>query len=105
VTALLREVLKELDKVELPEGFTIDKEDVMHQEMFKDGYLMIDYRRIGVACITDIGNHNRAISPGLKGPLSIEKYDNKEWSAVCDADTPEQVVMAFITFATFGEFT
>ena len=103
MTALLKEVLKELHKVGLPEGFTIN-DGVIHQSIFGDGYLLVEYNRITVACITDMHNHNHAVSPGLKGPLSIEKYNNTEWTAVCDADTPEQVVSAFINFATFGEF-
>jgi len=100
MTTLLEEALKEFDKVELPEGFTIDKDDgrVLH-----DGYIFIRQRTTIKACIVDVEKQARAATPGGKGPLTIEKWDG-EWVILCDADTPEQAVSAFINFATFGAF-
>lgn len=69
-----------------------------------DGYIFLRRDRIIVGCIIDVAIHKRAATT-RKGPLTLEKYYPKDgWKVLCDADTPEQVVAAFITYNLFGEF-
>jgi hypothetical protein len=69
----------------------------------RDGYIFLRKDRIIVGCIIDVAIHRRAATTG-KGPLTLEKYTKEGWKVLCDADTPEQVVAAFITYNLFGEF-
>ena len=100
MTALLKEVIEVLKKVELPPGWFFDPTD---NWALTDGYIFLKRGLNSTACIVDYHSQARAITKGSKGPLTLEKYTD-HWEALCDADTPEQVVEAFLTFATFGEF-
>jgi hypothetical protein len=69
-----------------------------------DGYIFLRRDRIIIGCIIDVAIHKRDATAG-KGPLTLEKYYSKYgWKVLCDADTPEQVVAAFVTYSLFGEF-
>ena len=100
MTALLKEVLKVLKGVELPPEWTVDQYD---NRAINDGYLFLKKGKDSMACIVDYHRQARAVTRGANGPLTLEKWDG-DWAVLCDADTPKQVVMAFITFATFGAF-
>ena len=103
VTALLTETLDTLNKEVLPTGWTIG--DGLDREM-NYGYIFLRKNKVITGCIIDITVHKRASSIG-KGPLTLEKYEphpGKGWTVLCDADTPEQVVAAFITYVLTGEF-
>jgi len=102
-TALLTKTLKVIKKEGLPTGWTVG--DGWAREI-EDGYIFLRKNKIITGCIIDIAVHNRASSIG-KGPLTLEKYEpkpGKGWSVLCDADTPEQVVAAFITYELTGEY-
>jgi hypothetical protein len=103
-TVLLTDTLEAIKKEGLPTGWTIG--DGLGKEM-EDGYIFLRKNKIIVGCIIDIAVHKRAASIG-KGPLTLEKYEPKPrgagWTVLCDADTPEQVVAAFITYVLTGEF-
>ena len=102
-TALLTETLEAIKKEGLPTGWTVG--DGLDKEI-EDGYIFLRKDKIIVGCIIDIMVHTRAPST-RKGPLTLEKYEphpRKGWTVLCDADTPEQVVAAFITYVLTGEF-
>ena len=99
--AVLKDLQKAMDKGEIPPEWTIT--DPPDRDI-EDGYIFLRKDRVIIGCITDIAVYKRAKSTG-KGPLTLEKYvTHGGWVVMCDADTPEQAVSAFITFATFGEF-
>ena len=97
--AVLKDLQKAMNKGEITPEWTIT--DPPDRDV-EDGYIFLRKDRIIVGCIIDIAVHKRAQSIG-KGPITVEQLD-KEWVVLCDADTPEQAVSAFINFATFGAF-
>lgn len=99
VTALLEGVIEAFKEVELPQEWRIESSD---DRALSDGYLFLRRNMVITACIVDYHRQMRAATLG-KGPITLEKYTNN-WELVCDADTPEQVVQAFLTYDTFGAF-
>lgn len=95
-TPLILKIQKVIDENPLPEGWEADSKE----RVGDDGYIFI--RRGGeiTYCVVDIANHKRAASEG-KGPITVELYAGN-WTALCDADTPEQAVAALITFILTG---
>ena len=106
VTTLLEEVVEEFKYVELPPHWTLKEQALgAYSDTFKDGYLIIFSTRSNtIVCITDVQNQGGVPTPGSKGPLAIEKNNTDGWVLVCDADTPKQIVDAFMVFLAFGEF-
>lgn len=101
MTALLKEVLEVLKEVELPPRWAFDSSD---NWALTDGYIFLKKGKDSAACIVDYHNQRRAITTLGKGPISLEKYSKDKWELLCDADTPKQVVDAFLTYNTFGAF-